>query len=380
MTAIELEQAAVPCVIMRGGTSRAVFFRSDALPADRAAVDEIIMNAIGSGDPREIDGLGGADQLTSKVAIIGPPSVAGADVDYTFVQVGIGVRVADYGGNCGNISSAAGVFAIEEGYVPAIGPVTDVRVHNTNTGKVLRVLVPVQSGRVQSYGDFSIPGVPGTGAELLLDFSATTGSTTGKLLPTGSVRDELYVPELERSIEVSVVDVAKPAVFFAMADIGLSASTSPPDVPSEVLERFVAIQRATARMIGLDPGRGLPRPAAVGPPQSYPDFVSGEMIAAESMSFAARWVGNLAPPVRVRKAYAGTGGICTGVAARLAGSVVHEVARNSDGDVVRIGHPSGVFPCRISVADGEVQVAAISRTARRIAEGQVWVPTGESKS
>jgi 2-methylaconitate cis-trans-isomerase PrpF len=374
MAAIELEQTAVPCVIMRGGTSRAVFFRSDVLPADRPAADEIILNAMGSGDPREIDGLGGADQLTSKVAIIGPSSIAGADVDYTFVQVGIDVRVADYGGNCGNISSAAGVFAVEEGYVAAVEPVTDVRVHNTNTGKVLRVLVPVAGGRVTSEGDFSIPGVPGTGAELVLDFSATAGSTTGKLLPTGSVRDELSVPELDRSVEVSVVDMAKPAVFFRLSDIGLAAATPPTEVSPDVLRRFVAIQQATAAMLGLDPGRGLPRPAAVGPPESYPNVMTGEPVAAETMSFVGRWVGNLAPPVRVRKAYAGTGGICTAVAARLPGSVVNQVARADDGDVVRIGHPSGVFPLRIKVADGQVQVAGISRTARRIAEGHVWVP------
>lgn len=373
MAAIEVEQTAVPCVIMRGGTSRAVFFRSDVMPADGSAVDEIILNAVGSGDPRQIDGLGGADQLTSKAAIIGPATIEDADVDYTFVQVGIDVRAADYSGNCGNISSAAGVFAVEEGYVPAVEPVTDVRLHDTNTGKVLRIRVPVASGKVQAYGDFSIPGVPGTGAELLLDFSATVGSTTGKLLPTGSVSDELFVPELARSIEISVVDVAKPTVFFLMSDIGLSASTSPPDVRPEVLERFVAIQRAAAALLGLDPARGMPRPAAVAPPQPYPNFVTGETVTPDEMSFAGRWVGHLAPPRRVRKAYAGTGAICTGVAARLTGSVVNKVSHD-DGGAVRIGHPSGVFPVRISVVDGEVREAAISRTARRIAEGQVWVP------
>lgn len=363
----------VPCVIMRGGTSRAVFFRSDALPAERAAADEIILTAMGSGDPREIDGLGGADQLTSKVAIVGPATIEGADVDYTFVQVGIDVRVADYGGNCGNISAAAGVFAVQEGYLPAVEPVTVVRMHNTNTGKLLKVRVPVAGGQVQSDGDFAIAGVPGTGAELLLDFSATVGSTTGKLLPTGSVADELAVPELGRSIEISFVDCAKPAVFFRLSDVGLAASTPPSQVRPETLAGFVAIQRAAAALVGLDPARGLPRPAAVGPPESYPNCLTGETVSAEEMSFVGRWTGNLAPPVRVRKAYAGTGGICTSVAARLPGSVVNQVARADDGDAVRIGHPSGVFPCRVSVVDGVVAVAAISRTARWIAEGHVWV-------
>jgi 2-methylaconitate cis-trans-isomerase PrpF len=380
MTILEIDEIAVPCVIMRGGTSRAVFFRSDSLPADRAAADEIVLAAIGSGDPREIDGLGGADQLTSKVAIVGPATIPGADVDYTFIQVGIDVRVADRGGNCGNISSAAGVFAIQEGYVPATEPVTVVRVHNTNTGKLLKVWVPVAGGQAQTDGDFAIPGVPGTGAELLLDFSATAGSTLGSLLPTGSVTDELFVPELGRTVEVSVVDCAKPAVFFRLADVGLAAATPPAAVAPPVLDGFVAIQRAAAGLTGLDPARGLPRPAAVGPPESYQNCLTGELVPAEAMSFVGRWAGHLAPPVRVRTAYAGTGGICTSVAARLPGSVVHQVARADGGDTVRIGHPSGVFPLRTSVADGEVTVAAMSRTARRVATGHVWVPATGARS
>jgi 2-methylaconitate cis-trans-isomerase PrpF len=372
MTPIKLDTHGVRCVIMRGGTSRAVFFRSDSLPADRAAADRIILSAIGSGDPREIDGLGGADQLTSKVAIVGPPTMPGADVDYTFVQVGIDVRVADYGGNCGNISSAAGVFAIQEGYLAAVEPMTVVRVHNTNTGKLLKVWVPVSGGQARTDGDFAIPGVPGTGAEILLDFSATAGSTLGALLPTGAAVNELAVPGLGRPIEVSIVDCAKPVVFFRLADVGLSAATAPSAIAPPVLERFVAIQRAAAALTGLDPARGLPRPAAVGPPETYRNCLTGEPVPAETMSFVGRWAGHLAPPVRVRAAYAGTGGICTSVAARLPGSVVHQVARD-DGDLVRIGHPSGVLPCRAAVADGEVTVAALSRTARRIADGQVWV-------
>src|ERR1700712_325825 len=186
-------QHAVRIVIMRGGSSKALFVAKRDLPTDPAARDRFILALFGSPDKRQIDGLGGADYLTSKCAIVGPPTVPGADVDYTIAQVSVEHPVVSFDTNCGNISSAVGPYAISEGIVAAQAPSTLVRVHNTNTGKILRIKVPVKDGAPVSEGTFAIDGVPGTGAEIQLDFSLTGGAFTGRLLPTGNVRDRIVL-------------------------------------------------------------------------------------------------------------------------------------------------------------------------------------------
>src|SRR6266852_6162821 len=221
------EQTAIKCVMMRGGTSKGVFFDEKALPADAKERERLVLSLMGSPDPRQIDGLGGADPLTSKICIIGPGAAHGADVDYTFGQVGIEESFVAFTTNCGNLSAAVGVYAIEEGYVAPQEPITTVRIYNTNTRQILLAHVPVRSGRPAVIGDYAIPGVPGTGAEIRLDFSQTTGSTTGKLLPTGNRRDVLFVPKLGQSVEVSIVDVAKPTLFFRAEAIGITGTEAP---------------------------------------------------------------------------------------------------------------------------------------------------------
>ncbi|WP_319454656.1 MULTISPECIES: 2-methylaconitate cis-trans isomerase PrpF family protein [unclassified Mycobacterium] len=362
----------IPSVLMRGGTSKAVFFTSDALPrGDQGERDRIILAAFGSGDPRQIDGLGGADVLTSKVAIIGPPSRPDADVDYTFGQVGIDENVIDWNGNCGNISSAVGVYAIEEGFVEAVEPVTSIRVHNTNTASLLRLMVPVADGRPRVDGDFAISGVPGTGAEIRLDFAATAGATTGKMLPTGSAADVLRVEGIGE-LDVSIVDVAKLAVFFRAESVGLTGAEGPSAFTGEVLAKFEAVQQAAADLVGVDRATGMPRPVAVAPAQEF--YRIGDAttpVSANDADFLGRWV--VVPPPRVHKAFAGTGAVCTGVAACVEGSVVHQVRTATKSPIVRIGHPSGVFPVRIELVDGELREASFSRTARRLMEGNVFV-------
>ena len=221
------EQVAIRCVIMRGGTSRALFLRANDLPADPRARDAVVLALFGSPDPRQIDGLGGADILTSKVAVIGPASRGDADVDYTFGQVSIREPVVDYDINCGNISAAVGVYAIEEGYVRATDPITAVRVHNTNTGKVFVAYVPVREGRPAIEGECVVDGVPATGAEIVLDYTGTVGAATGRLLPTGRPRDVLDVPLLGRSMQVSIVDVANLCVVVAATDVGMTGTEEP---------------------------------------------------------------------------------------------------------------------------------------------------------
>jgi 2-methylaconitate cis-trans-isomerase PrpF len=360
----------VPVTVMRGGTSRGLFFKVDDLPGPGAERDEIICSAFGSGSAQQTDGLGGADILTSKVAIVGPSADPRFDVDYTFGQVGIADTAIDYGSNCGNISSAVGVFAVQEGWVPAKEPETVVRVNNTNTGDLLVIRVPVRDGIAEVDGDFTISGVPGTGAEIRLDFRDTAGSLTGRLLPTGSPTDMLEVPELGGQVAASIVDVGKAAVFADASDLGLRGTEHPSEIGQEVLQRFAALQRAAALAAGLDPALGLPRPVAVAAAQPFTDL-SGRPYAAADASLVARIV--ILPPPYLHKAYSGTGAVALGAAARLPGTVPYRLNSDPEAPIVRIGHPSGVFPVRINFEGANLDEASFSRTARRLFDGYVAV-------
>ena len=189
------EQIPVRCSILRGGTSRAIFFKANDLPPSREKTEQLLLNVFGSPDIREIDGLGGATSQTSKAAIIGAPSRPDADVDYSFAQVVVDKPTIDWGGNCGNISSAVGPYAINSGLVRAVEPITTVRVHNTNTAKIILEHVPVVGGRAASTGTYVVPGVPFPAARILLEFASPGGSVTGKLLPTGRPIDTITLAD-----------------------------------------------------------------------------------------------------------------------------------------------------------------------------------------
>ena len=367
-----VDQLAVPCVIMRGGTSKGVFFLESDLPADPQLREHVLLEALGSPDPRQIDGLGGADTLTSKIVIVSKSTAPGIDLNYTFGQVGIDLPYVSYSANCGNLSAAVGTYAMQQGLIKAVEPMTTVHIFNTNTQQVLVSRIPVSGGQPSVNGDCAIAGVPGTGAEIQLDFARTKGATTGSLLPSGNVVDEIYVPELGKSITASIVDVAKVTLFFHARDIGIRGTETPDEFTPEILNRFWAIRNAGAKHIGLPPESRLPHPVSVIAPADYTNYMTKTTVRAEEVSFVARRVGG--PPPRLHKAFAATGAVCTAVAANLPGTVVHQVARRFDDNVVRIGHPTGVFPVitRIS-ADGEIAEAAYTRTARRIMDGTVYV-------
>ncbi|NVM24741.1 MAG: 3-methylitaconate isomerase, partial [Desulfobacterales bacterium] len=235
------------CVIIRGGTSRGVYFHENELPPDRHLRDKIILDVFGSPDVREIDGLGGADILTSKVCIIGPSMREDADVDYTFGQVIIDKPIVDYSINCGNLSSGVGPFAIDEGLVKPVEPITTVRIYNTNTKKILVAGVPVRGGKAVVEGDYRIDGVPGTGAKIALDFAATAGTIKGTLLPTGKVREVLSIDEIGE-IPVSIVDAANPTVFAFAEDVGIEGTERFQDLLSnrEIWRKVEAIRGAAA--------------------------------------------------------------------------------------------------------------------------------------
>lgn len=375
------EQVTIPFVLMRGGTSKALFVRSEVVPDDREARDALILSLFGSPDPRQIDGLGGADLLTSKMAIIGPSTRPDADLDYTFAQVSITEPVVDFDINCGNISAAVGAFAVDEVLVPVTDPVTTVRIHNTNTGRVLLAHVPIVDGRAGVEGDYMVHGVPGTGASIALDFAQTAGGITGSLLPTGNESDSVDTPF--GPVDVTIVDLANLTVFFRADAIGLTGTEGPAEFTDEHLAAVSEVKAAAARLLGM-PDDGLtPVPALVSEPASYVSYASGDTIDASQVDVVARVVGGR-PPV-LHKAYPGTLAACTGVAACIDGTTVNAVTRPDRGvpGQVIIGHTSGVMPVRASVTRSdqggagswEVNEATYHRTARRIAEGNAFIRT-----
>ncbi|HHW44195.1 3-methylitaconate isomerase [Desulfofundulus thermobenzoicus] len=374
----------IRCAIIRGGTSKGVFLLENDLPRDPVIRDRVILAIFGSPDPRQINGLGGADSLTSKVAIIGRSGRPDADVDYTFGQVSITAPLVDYRGNCGNISSAVGPFAVDEGLVKAVEPVTTVRIFNTNTGKIIAAEVPVKDGRALTGGDLAIDGVPGTGARITLNFLDSGGAVTGKLLPTGNLQDEIILSD-GTGLTVSLVDAANPAVFFRAADLGLTGVELPDAVNSDpqLLARIEEIRSIAAEMMGLA-GRheatakspAVPKIVFVSPPCDYRTS-DGRVIAAGQIDLVARTMSMQ----KMHKAFAVTGGICTATAAKLEGTVVSRVLGHAarQGRVVRLGHPAGVLEFEIEIARDagggpRLEKAAVARTARRIMDGFVYVP------
>ena len=370
------EQVAIPFVLMRGGTSKAVFLKIQDLPPDRRAWEPIVLALFGSPDPRQIDGLGGADILTSKLAVIGPPTRGDADLDYTFAQVSITEPVVDYDINCGNISAAVGAYAIEEGFVRPADPVTLVRIHNTNTGRVLLAEVPVLRGSPAVEGDEVVDGVPGTGAPIVLDFAATVGGATGSILPTGNERDALAGSGLADEVEASIVDIGNLCVFFPAGAADMAGTEGPSELTPEQLARFVAVKEAAAALLGLPLDGLVPIPVAVSPPAPYTCYGTDRPVSAGDTDVVARVVGGR-PPV-MHKAFPGTASVTTAVATMIQGTIVAAAARpRGNGEPVRVGHPSGVVTVRTKVHAGQagwsVERAAYARTARRLAEGRAFV-------
>jgi len=368
--------------IIRGGTSKGVYLLASDLPKDPAVRDKVILSIFGSPDPRQINGLGGADPLTSKVAIIAPSRREDADVDYTFGYVGIEKAVVDYDGNCGNISQGVGPFAVDEGLVPVTEPITTVRIFNTNTKKIIEASVPVRDGKAITEGDFVVNGVPGSGAKILLNFVNSGGSKTGKLLPTGKVVDTMELAD-GRSVRVSLVDAANPAVFVQAADIGFTGRELPKDTTTNpqilALMEEIRVKAAVRMRLVSDPEKAspaVPKVAFVAPPQDY-ETSTGKRIAAAECDLLAR---TKALAV-MHKAYAVTGGICVGAAALIEGTVVNEIVgpRAKTTGVVRVGHPSGVSDFVITVSkkpSGEFELiqSGVAGTSRRIMDGYVYVP------
>jgi 2-methylaconitate cis-trans-isomerase PrpF len=378
--AVVTVQTALRAVYVRGGTSRALIFHQADLPPAQpphacAAWAPIFLSALGSPDPggRQLDGLGGGISSLSKIAVVGPPTRPDADVDYTFVQVGVTEPTISYRGNCGNISSAIGPFAVDEGLVPVSGDEATVRIHNTNTGKVIESRFAVVDGRAAVAGDLAISGVAGSGAPIRLAFRDPGGAATGRLLPTGNARDALALGD-GNSIDVSLVDAANPVVFVAAASLGVTANETPDALNADraLLARCEEIRIAAAVAMGIASER-----EARTTMKNMPLIA---IVAAPSDPARADITVRAISAGQPHRAVPLTAAMCLAIAARVPGTLVAECitpARRDGGDV-RVEHAAGVLLVAATVrttADGIVaDEAVVYRTARRLMQGDVLIP------
>ncbi len=379
-----MKQLKLPAVFMRGGTSNAVVFNQQDLPQDRALWDEIFLAAIGSPDPngRQLDGMGGGVSSLSKVCVVGPPTRPDADIDYTFAQVQVKEATVDYRANCGNMSSAMGPFAVDEGMVKVSGREALVRIHNTNTKKIIHALFSLDDGLAAVDGDLAIPGVSGTGSPVKLEFRDPGGATTGKLLPTGNVVDTLDVPGVGK-IRASLVDAANATAWVNAKDIGMTGIELPEalEANAAVMAKLEAIRRTASVAMGITrnaeeaaKNKSVPFVGFVSAAQDA-KMLSGAAITAGDIDLTGRVISNGQP----HRALPLTVSLCMAVAARIEGGVVSAVLRQGTSAVapIRIGMPSGILTvaATVKMKDGQwhAEQGAFYRTQRRMFEGQVLV-------
>jgi 4-oxalomesaconate tautomerase len=355
-------QTAIPATLMRGGTSKGLYVLADDLPADTATRDRVLLAAMGSPDARQIDGVGGANPLTSKVAVIARASRPDADVDYLFLQVSVDAARVDASQNCGNILAGVGPFAIEAGMVPATGDVTPVRIHMLNTRSLAIARVATRDGRVVWDGDARIDGVPGTAAPVVIDFPDVAGSTCGALLPTGNPFDRIA------DVDVTMIDNGMPVVVIRAVDLGITGAETPAELEADAAlkARVEAIRLACGERMNLGDvaTKTVPKMSLIAPPQA------GGALSTRTFI-----------PHRVHDAIGVFGAVSVATACVIPGTVAFDMAGGSAATGARridVEHPTGFFTVEMAVeaAGDTVRVArsALLRTARRLMRGAVEVP------
>jgi len=354
-------QTAIPCTLMRGGTSKGPFFLASDLPSDVQTRDRVLLAAMGSPDARQIDGVGGADPLTSKVAIISRSSRPGIDVDYLFAQVSVDRPLVDVTPTCGNMLAGVGPFAIERGLVAPRDPTTAVSICMVNTGTVAVAHVPTPGGQVTYPGDTSIAGVPGTAAAIRIDFRDTAGSVCGALLPTGNTLDPLD------GIEATLIDNGMPMVLLRASDLGKSGYEAPAELDSDVKfkARLEAIRILAGERMGLGDVRArvVPKMTLIAPPKA-----SGHVMTRTFI------------PHKCHAAIGVLMAVTVGTACVLPGSIARGLVCPQEGSVklLSIEHPSGEFSVEFEVeqSGGGLKVvrSSLIRTARALFRGELLVP------
>ena len=379
---------AIECTILRGGSSKGIYVERDALPGPGEERDRQILDIFGSPDVRQIDGLGGADKLTSKVALMGKPTRPDCDIDYLFGQVGTVIPRVDWTSNCGNLSAGAALYALHKGYVPAKGRYANVAIHQVNTGRRLRAVVPLIDGNPALKGDFAIGGVPGTGARIDLDFGDFGGGAMNKgILPTGNLIDRFDVPGLGR-IGVSVIDAANLCIFVRADEVGIDPQTGVEELQADraLIDRLESIRATVSRDIGFITAgdvaeemkiRVNPLLFAVSPPVTY-QALNDITVHENEHDILSRSMARRA----FSKAHPGTGSIGTSVACGIKGTIAHQAYRGKmergQEYSVRIGHPGGHLEVRAKLnpvgnRPPELESAIIGRTARVIMDGRAYL-------
>lgn len=344
----------IPCMWMRGGTSKGGYFLADDLPSDPAARDALLLRIMGSPDPRQIDGMGGADPLTSKVAVVKKSDREGVDVDYLFLQVFVDRPTVTDIQNCGNILAGVGPFAIERGLVQTTGEQTEIRIFMENTGQIAVATIETPNGHVNYVGNAQIDGVPGTAAPIPIVFEDTAGSSCGALLPTGNAVDMID------GIEVTLIDNGMPCVVLSAADFGLTGSETPTELDdNETLKsRLESIRLKAGVMMNLGDvsDKSVPKMSLVSP---------AKIGAISTRTFI---------PHKCHKAIGVLGAVSVGTACLLPEGPAAKIAKVSTGNPLSLSieHPTGEFTVIATLENGEFVTAGVLRTARKLMDGTVY--------
>lgn len=353
-----MSQTRIPCLMIRGGTSKGLYFLAEDLPVEQRLRDEVLLAAMGSPDSRQIDGVGGADSLTSKVAIIHASQRPGVDVDYLFAQVAVDEPRVDYGQNCGNILAGVGPFALERGLVAVQGEVTRVRIFMENTGQVATAVVQTPDGQISYRGTSSIDGVPGTAAPVIVEFQDIAGSSCGALLPTGNAVDRFD------GVAVTCIDNGMPVILIRAADLGRTGYESREELDGDVQLKAriesIRLQAGPLMNLGDVTERSVPKMCLIAEP------VAGGAISSRSFI-----------PHRCHASIGVFGAVSVASACLIKGTVAHDLAKVSAGadSQLSVEHPTGEFTVELKLDDGALVGCGLLRTARLLFDGQVCVPT-----
>ncbi|WP_187370228.1 PrpF domain-containing protein [Streptomyces boluensis] len=362
-----------PATLVRGGTSKCWLFQQVHVPADRGALEKLLVAAYGSADPVELDGVGGATPTTSKAAVVSASPASGVDVDYLFAQVGIGTGSVEWTSNCGNCATGVALYAVAKGLVPITGDRTRVVMRNTNTGAVLEGLVDTTGGVVHDFGEQTVPGTRAGGVAVGLTFRGPAGRTTGALLPTGLPAQDLRVGGAD-PVRVTMVDAGAPVVLVDAASAGHTGS-EPLDAMGALVPWLRSVRHACAPELGLavpgaEPGDAVPKVGLVGPPVAYTSTL-GDRVTADAYDVSVRMLSMNAP----HPAIGLTSAVAVAAAALAEGSVVARAARSPRDGRLRIGTPAGVVAVACEdVRDGVPGRVTVQRAARLLADARIYVP------
>lgn len=370
----------LPCCIIRGGTSKGIFINAKYLPDDLEEKNKLLLSLFGSPDIRQIDGLGGADPLTSKVAIVYQSSRENVDVEFLAAEIGIKEATVNYGIMCGNTSSGVGYFAIDQGLVKAQSPNTTVRIYCRNNNKMIISDIPVKEGVPVVEGDYEISGVPGRAAATKLEFLDPAGAVTGYLLPTGNVIDHISI--VDRNIEFSAVDSGTLYAFINAESLGLNGSELPDQLDNDanfkelindIRHKIASYLNNINKNINLNITEAKIKIAIISKPRDYKTLQDAPIKKSD-----IDIVATVANPLKVHKAYAVSGGVCLATASVINGTLVNKISKSQNSPtVIRIGHPSGIMDVSVSFEKANegltILGSEVKRTARILMSGTAYV-------